>query len=135
VFRDFELKADIVQEPNSNSGVVFHTEWQIKNFLEKGQQVQVATDPGQARRTGSLYHLQDVLKGDAAKPGEPYTLHILVQGKRVQVRVDGRKLVDYVEPDEMKLSWERRRLSSGALALEAHGGRTHYRSVRVRPLP
>src|SRR4051812_25938655 len=55
-FKNFELKVDVMTEPNSNGGVYIQTAFQEKGFPNKGFEIQVNntynTDP---RKTGSIY--------------------------------------------------------------------------------
>src|SRR5882762_5687601 len=40
-FKDFELKVDVMTEPNSNGGIYFHTEYQETSWPRKGFECQV----------------------------------------------------------------------------------------------
>ena len=132
-FRDFELKVDVMTEPGSNGGIYFHTGWQGKGWPGRGFEVQVnnsyTRDP---RRTGSLYGIQDITEVPA-KDNEWFTVHVTVWGKHVTVSVDGRQVVDWVEP----ASASGRVLDRGTFALQGHdpGSTVHYRNIRVKPLP
>ena len=132
-FRDFELKVDVMTKPGSNGGIYFHTAWQDRGWPGRGFEVQVNNsykrDP---RRTGSLYGLQDITEAPA-KDNEWFTVHVTVWGKHVTVSVDGRQVVDWVEP----ASASGRVLDRGTFALQGHdpGSTVHYRNIRVKPLP
>jgi hypothetical protein len=137
-FKDFELKVDVRTEPEANGGVFFHTQYQEKGLVAKGFEVQVnnsdSTDP---LRTGSLYKMQNVTEAPA-KDGQWFTLHVVVEGKRVTVDVGGRKLVDWTEPNRPQPPSDRpgRVLSSGTFALQGHDERStvYYRNIYVKPL-
>jgi hypothetical protein len=66
-------------------------------------------------------------------------MHITVRGKRIVVKVDGKTIVDYTEPDDIKPARGGfdRRLTSGTFALQAHdpGSKVHFRRIAVKPLP
>ena len=68
-----------------------------------------------------------------------FPLYIKVAGKHVTTRVDGKPVADYVEEphSQRKPGLEERLLGSGTFALQGHdpGSETHFRSIRVRPLP
>ena len=137
-FKDFELKVDVMTKPNSNGGIFFHTEYQNEGWPAKGFEAQVnntyADDP---RKTGSLYGIVDVLEAPA-KDDLWFTEHVIVKGKRVIIKVDGKTLVDWTEPESPR-DTERRPaqvVSSGTIALQGHdpGSTVHYKNIRIKPL-
>jgi len=138
-FRDFELKVDVMAEPNSNGGIYFHTQYQDQGWPAKGFEVQACNDSYRRdpRKTGSLYKMQDV-KESLIKDGEWFTMHIIVQGKHVVVNVNDKKVVDWTEPQPPNPPSDMpgRMIDSGTLALQGHDPRStvHYKSIRVKPL-
>ncbi len=143
-FKNFELKADVLTQPRCNSGVFFHTRFQPVGFPNQGFEVQVnntALGEGtyrERKKTGSLYGVRNVYKA-FARDNEWLQLHVVVTGKRVEVRLNGMLLVDYVEPDPPVADSEGRGrfLQHGTFALQGHdpGSRVAYRNLLVRPLP
>ena len=143
-FRNFELEVEAKTTHATNSGVYFHTQYQAKDFPAHGFEVQICNtcpdEPGYAgrKKTGSLYAVRNVYK-QLVNDNEWFKINILVQGKRVQVRLNGTLVVDYIEPAVPVLSDEFRQrvLSHGTFALQGHDETTGvvFRSVRVRPLP
>ena len=129
-FKDFELKVDVLTKPGANSGVYVRTAYQDTGFPSKGYEVQVNNSHSDWRRTGSLYAVQDVR--EAGRDNEWFTIHTIVRGRRVQVMIDGRQVVDYTEPDSA-----RTRLTGGTIALQGHdpASEVHYRNIMIRPLP
>lgn len=138
-FRDFELKVDVMAEPHSNGGVYFHTQYQDKDWPDKGFEVQVcnASYRWDTRKTGSLYKMQDIKKSPV-KDGEWFTMHIIVQGKHVVVNVNAKKAVDWTEPEKPNPPSDMpgRVIDSGTFALQAHdrSSTVHYKNIRVKPL-
>jgi hypothetical protein len=144
-FKNFELEAEVKTEPGANSGIYFHTQYQDRDWPNKGYEAQInnsfAPDP---RRTGSLYGVSDV-KDPPTKDNEWFKYNIKVDGKHIVLKLDDKTVVDYTEPDEPpKFQGRDRKLSDGTFALQAHpkakdtaenGGRTFFRSVKVRRLP
>lgn len=128
-FKDFEFKADVMTKPSANSGIFIRTSFQDTDWPSKGYEVQVNNSHSDWRRTGSLYAVQDVR--EAGRDNEWFTMHIIVRGRRVQVLVDGRQVVDYTEPDGAPT-----RLTGSTIALQGHdpGSEVHYRNVMIRPL-
>ena len=96
-FKNFEFKADVMTTPGSNSGIYFHTEYQEKSWPAKGYEVQVNNSHTDWRRTGSLYGIDDV-KEVSVKDNEWFTEQVIVQGKRVIIKVNDKTVVDYTEP-------------------------------------
>jgi len=137
-FKNFEFKTQVMTTPGSNSGIYFHTEYQEKSWPAKGYEVQVNNSHTDWRRTGSLYSIQDV-REQVVKDNEWYTEHIIVQGKRVQIKINDKTVVDYTEPDNLKREGGNagRVISSGTFALQGHDpkSKVFYKDLLVKPLP
>src|SRR5579863_9485062 len=77
LFRDFELKVDVLTLPGANGGVYIDTEFLDKGFPLKGFEVQVnntyVRDP---RKTGSLYQVKDN-GAEVAKDNQWFTEYIV----------------------------------------------------------
>lgn len=132
-FTDFHFKADVKTAPGANSGIYFHTAYQEEGWPATGYEAQVNnTYEGDPRRTGSLYGISDITEAPAADD-EWFTQHIIVQGRRIIIRIDDRVVVDFEETDPSG----GRRLDRGTFALQAHdpGSRVLYRNIKVRRLP
>jgi hypothetical protein len=137
-FDDFELKVDVMTKPGANSGIYFHTEYQEEGWPSKGYEVQINNSyEGDPRRTGSLYAVDDV-KEVLADDNEWFTMHIRVEGRDIQVNVDGETVVDYTEPENVDRSDDMsgRVLSSGTIALQGHDPDSvvHFKNIYVKPL-
>jgi hypothetical protein len=136
-FKNFHFKADVKTEPNSNAGIYFHTKYQDSGWPKYGFECQVnlsyKSDP---RKTSSLYSVKDVLE-PAAKDNEWYTQEILVVGKKITLKVNGKTLVEYVEPDDQKAGSDfTRKIDEGTFALQAHdpGSKVYFKNLRVKRL-
>ena len=137
VFKDFELKVDVMTKPNSNGGIYFHTAVQEEGWPAKGFEVQVNNSHKDWRRSGGLYAVDDV-KDPPTKDGEWFTEHIVVEGNRVRIYLDGKQVVDWTQPEDWTPAenMEGRVISSGAFALQGHdpGSTVYYKNIRVKPL-
>lgn len=73
------------------------------------------------RRTASLYAIQD-LKEVFVKDDQWFTMHIIVKGKNIQVKINNQLVNDYTEPESptRPKGMEERLLSSGTIALQGH---------------
>jgi len=137
-FKNFEFKAQVMTMPNSNSGIYFHTQFQTEGWPGKGYEVQVNNTHGDWRKTGGLYAIEDV-KEAPAKDNEWFTEHIIVQGKKITVMVNGKTTVEYTEPEnpERPESMAQRLISSGTFALQGHDpvSKVYYKEIMVKVLP
>src|SRR5262245_51142993 len=147
-FRNFELKVEVMARANSNGGVYVLTEYQEKggnvrasgDFPSKGFEIQVnnsySRDPV---KTGSLYHVQDVTEAPA-KDDEWFTMHIIVKGQSINVKVNDKQTVDWTQTAD----WNGGREGSGrvmgtaggTIALQAHdpNSTVYYKNIRIKPL-
>lgn len=132
-FRNFELEVEALTRPGANSGVFFHTRWQDEGWPAHGYEAQVNSTHGDEIKSGSLY---GVVKVNPAPTVDDrwYVMNVRVVGRRITVKIDGRTVVDWLEPEGTSGA---RRLSSGTFALQAHdpASEVRYRAVRVKPLP
>jgi len=136
-FKNFEFKADVMTEPGSNSGMYIHTEYQENGWPRKGYEIQVNNTHSDWRKTGSIYAVQDV-RDAPANDNEWYTQHIIVQGKRITVKVNGKTVNDWTEPEGFSSEgWPGRKLTSGTFALQGHDPKSvvYYKNIMVKPLP
>jgi len=137
-FKNFEWKADVMTTQGSNSGMYFHTEFQEKGWPAKGYEVQVNNTHGDPKKTGGLYSIKDVFQAPA-KDDEWFTQHIIVQGKHVIVKVNGKTLTDYTEPEnpERPKDMAGRLISSGTIALQGHDpkSKVFYKNIMIKALP
>lgn len=143
-FENFELSAEVMTKPGANSGVYFHTSWQEPGWPSQGFEVQVNNSQKQHgdylenKMTGSLYGIRNTYK-TPARDNEWFMMTVTVRQPRVQIRVNGVLVVDYVEPifplpeGAPKLN----QLGRGTFALQAHDpdSTTLYRNLRVTRLP
>ncbi|MPZ17565.1 MAG: DUF1080 domain-containing protein [Luteitalea sp.] len=137
-FENFEFKADVMTTPGSNSGMYFHTAYQDEGWPKAGFEIQVNNSHTDPKRTGSLYNIQDNYEAPA-KDDEWFTQHIIVQGTRVLVKVNGKDVTDYTEPESSDTPSKEAgsRLSRGTFALQGHDpqSKVFYKNIMVKPLP
>ena len=136
-FKDFEFKADVMTKPKANSGIYFHTRFQLGGWPEFGYEVQVNHSHIDPKKSGGLYGIKDVYKSPA-KDNVWQTCHIIVRGKRIIVKVDGKKVTDFTEPDEYTppKAFPHRKLAHGTFCLQAHDpvSKVLYKNIKVKPL-
>lgn len=135
--KDFHFVAEVMTTPGSNAGIYFHTRYQPNDWPKYGYECQVNVSHTDPKRTSSLYGVEDVAD-PGLKDNEWYTQEIIVRGKHVQLKVNGRTLVDYTEPEDKQAdsSQFERRLGEGTFALQAHDpkSKVYFRNLRVKKL-
>ena len=137
-FKNFEFKAKVMTEPGANSGIFFHTAYLEEGWPSKGYEVQVNQTHGDWRKTGSLYSFDDV-KEVYVEDNEWYTEHIIVQGDKVTIKVNGKTVVEYDESEDKDRPENAgdKKIDSGTFALQAHDPKSviYYKDIMVKPLP
>lgn len=124
--KNFHFSADVKVESGSNAGIYFHTRYQAEGWPKYGYECQVNVSHKDPKKTSSLYAVENIdaktLAENGIQDGEWYTQEIIVRGRRVQLKVNGKTMVDYTEPENKEAfnaSFERR-LGEGTIALQAH---------------
>lgn len=128
-FKNFEWKATVMTTPGSNSGMFIHTAYQETGWPSKGYEIQVNATHTDWRKTSSIYAVQDI-KEAAHKDNEWFTQHIIVQGKKITVKVNDKVINEYTVD-------ENGRLSSGTVAIQGHDpkSKVFYKDIMVKILP
>lgn len=138
-FKNFHLKLEVKTFPKANSGVYFHTEYQEKGWPAKGFEAQVNATHTDRKKTGGLYNVKDVMDNAANKDGEWFVYEVIVEGKKVTLKVDGNVTTEWEQPDGWKgpEKMPGRVLDHGTIALQGHdpGSKVLYKSVAIKPLP
>jgi hypothetical protein len=146
-FRNFELKVDVMTRQGANGGVYVLTELQeagenvraTGRFPSKGFEIQVNNSHTDRIRTGSLYHVSDILDESPAKDDEWFTEHIIVKGDTITVNVNDRQVVKWTQPADWNGGREgagRRIAGPGTIALQCHDPKStvYYKNIRIKPL-
>jgi len=128
-FKNFEFKVTVMTKPGANSGIFIHTAYQEEGWPSKGYEIQVNNSHTDWRRTGSIYAVQDV-KEAPAKDNEWFTEHIIVQGKKITVKINDKVINELTTGDDS-------RLSAGTIALQGHDPKSEvfYKDVMIKLLP
>jgi hypothetical protein len=146
-FRDFELKVDVMTRAGSNGGIYVLTEYEetggivraTGRFPSKGFEIQVNNSHTDRVRSGSLYHVADVLDDSPAKDDEWFTEHIVVKGDTIAVSVNGREVTRWTQPADWNGGREgpgRKITGPGTIALQGHDPKSvvYYRNIRIKPI-
>lgn len=136
-FKNFELKVEVMTQPNSNGGIYFHTRYQDNDWPRGGFECQVNNTHGDWKKTGSIYDIANIAATPYTQDGKWWTQHIIVQGNKVTVMIDGKKLLEYTEPPGTQAGKPfERKLGEGTFALQAHDPNSivMYKNIRVKRL-
>ncbi len=139
-FINFELKAEVLCKPNSNSGIFFHTTFHpTEHFLDYGYEAQVNNTHKNKNKTGGLFAVEDLTESPV-KDDEWFEYYIKVEGKRILIKINGETTLDYTEPENAERNELRKgRLlnpEGGLIAVQAHdpGSVVYFRNIRIREL-
>ncbi len=142
-FKNFELKIVSRGGAHSNSGIFFHTDFSERDsnrHLAKGYEVQLNNTNTDKRKTGSLYQIVDLDKSPVDDT-RWFEMHIIINGKHIAVNIDGRRVVDYTEPENPDRPANRKLRvldpNGGAIAIQAHDADStwYFKEVRIKRLP
>ncbi len=136
-FKNFHFIAEVKTTPGSNAGIYFHTRYQANNWPKYGFECQVNVSHRDPKKTSSLYSVVNVAD-PGVKDDEWYTQEIIVKGKNVVLKVNGKTMVDYTEPDNQAAASKQfeRVLGEGTFALQAHDpdSKVYFKNLRVKKL-
>ena len=132
-FTNFHFKAKVKTMPKSNSGIYFHTKFLKSGWPNKGYEAQVNNTQSDPKKTGGLYNVKDNFEAPV-KDNEWFDYEIIVKDKNIVVKINGKTITDYTEPDD--LDRPERQLSSGTFALQAHDpvSKVLYKDLMVKKL-
>lgn len=132
-FKNFIFEADVMTLPNSNSGIFIHTSWQESGWPSHGYECQVNNSMSDPQRTGGLYNTVKINPAPA-EDNKWFHYRIQVEGRKVDIHIDDKHVVDYTEPENKEGTIK---LSSGTFALQAHdpNSTVFYKNIRVKVLP
>ncbi|MET7365915.1 ThuA domain-containing protein [Streptomyces sp. NPDC005566] len=135
-YTSYSLKLDWRQAGDDNSGVFvgFPASDDPWSAVDNGYEIQIDATDSADRTTGSVYGFKsaDLPARDAAlnPPGEWNTYEIRVEGERLQVFLNGRKINDFTQTDPA------RSLQQGHIGLQNHGtgDDVSFRNIRIKEL-
>jgi hypothetical protein len=134
-YKNFTLSLELRTTQGGKGAVWFHTD----PALNKGYQVAINNDrddPEWWRMSGSLVSVRNLTKS-FVKENDWFTMDITVEGKAVSVFINGRSVVEYIEPAApfRTAAYASSLLSSGTFAVVSEGkGELQFRCIRVKIL-
>jgi hypothetical protein len=151
-YGNFDLQLEWKIAPNGNSGIIYMVKEvpEAKNTYNTGPEMQVLDNDGHAdgkipsHRAGALYDLVTPPDGAVKPVGEWNQARVLVQNGRIEHWLNGQKVADSSYGDD---AWRAAvaaskfkdmplfgKASAGHIALQDHGDRVWYRSIKIKPL-
>ncbi|MEU2576414.1 ThuA domain-containing protein [Streptomyces anulatus] len=135
-YKSYSLKLDWRQAGDDNSGVFvgFPASDDPWSAVNNGYEIQIDATDTPDRTTGAVYGYKsaDLAARDAAlnPPGEWNTYEIRVEGERLQLFLNGRKINDFTNTDPA------RSLQQGHIGLQNHGDGddVSFRNIRIKEL-
>jgi hypothetical protein len=138
-WKNFHLKAMVMTRPHANSGIYFHTKYQEEGWPSQGFEAQVNQTQSDRKKTGGLYAVKDVMDTPPAADNQWFLYEIIVDGKHVTIKIDGKVTTDWTEPTPPTPppSMSGRFLQHGTIALQGHDpdSETHYKDITIKALP
>jgi hypothetical protein len=135
-FKNFDLKVEVMTGPESNGGIYFHTKYQPQGWPQAGFECQVNNTHSDWKKTGSIYDVANTGL-TAAQDDKWWTQEIIVEGNKVTVKVDGKTVLQYIEPPGVQAGKDfARKLGEGTFALQGHDPKSvvRYKNIRVKRL-
>ena len=135
VFRNFNLRLDVMARVRSNGGVYIMTEFQDTGFPQKGFEVQLNNSHTDRVRTASLYHVVD-LSNIPGKDDEWMPMEIDVQNMTITISLKGEQLIKWTQPADWTTNYDtrERRIGPGTIAFQAHDPNSvsAYANIRIK---
>src|SRR6056297_2321826 len=97
-FENFHFKCDVMTTPGSNAGIYFHTKYQPTGWPKHGYECQVNVSHKDPKKSSSLYGVVNV-DDPGVEDNEWYTQEIIVKGSKVVLKINGKTMVEYEEPE------------------------------------
>jgi hypothetical protein len=122
-FADYVLKVDFRSAADTNSGVFLRTPMVPKNPAGDCYELNIAEPAVSPFATGSFVGRQ---KATAVEPSNDWrTFIVKAEGGHFSVSLDGRSVLDYVDP---------RPLARGHIGLQFNKGQIAFRNIKLKPL-
>lgn len=127
---DCELSVDFRADAKTNSGVFLRTQPSPADVTMDCIELNIAP-PDNPFPTGSLVQRLKLEPADLDKqlgtfdPAQWHTYHIRMSGDKIEIRLDGKKIVEYTDDSGLR---------HGHISLQHNEGRVEFKNVRLRPL-
>ena len=150
-YSDFVLRFEFKLSPGANNGLAIRAPLQSGSLAYEGMELQILDNPGAREKYenklrpnqyhGAIYNIAAPNKIDDLlnPPGEWNTQEVIALGRRIVVRVNGRKIVDYdlnsiTDPKILRKHPGILR-ASGHIGFLGHNDEVFFRNLRIKELP
>lgn len=132
-FKNFEFQVDVYTEPESSSGIYFHTRYKENGDPTYGYEAQINTSSNEESKTGSLVGVEE-LDSTPHNDNEWFNYYIKVNDNSVTVKVNGEIVNEFTEDTNDK---DAARLEWGTIGFQSSGSdsRVNLRNPMIRILP
>ena len=127
-FKNFGFKAHVTHSEGAKASLWIHSD---ANF-EKGYSIFIGKPADDHRRSGSLASVRNLYRPSSSS----FDLEVKVEGKRIVVMIDGRRVVDYLEPAAPYRTAVNaaQLLSSGPIGFRAENGTLNVANAAITTL-
>lgn len=146
-YADFILRLEIKIPPGGNNGIAVRSPLEKGNVAYSGTEIQVLDDPHPMYATikpyqhhGSVYGVVPAKPGALKPAGEWNVQEIVVRGRKIQVTLNGRTIVD-ADLDEATKNGPADgkphpglARKSGYVGFLGHGSPVEFRNIRIKEL-
>ena len=141
-YDDFKLELDFRMSPGSNSGVFFRAPY-VDNPVYKSLEVQLLDDYAKKHAkledwqlNGGIYKIKAPAKQVSKKAGEWQKMVLLCIGPKVQVTLNGERIIDIDLNDHLDKAKKFPGVKGrkGAIGLQNHNTRVDFRNMRITEL-
>jgi hypothetical protein len=136
--KDFELRLEYRQQPQSNSGIGIRYDKFTGPAKTRpsyaGYEIQLLDDGNKkpdAKSTGSLYRYVAAKKSAAKPAGEWNELVVECRGPKIKITLNGEVVQDV---DQSTIPEIAKKPLKGHIALQNHGGGADFRNIKLKKL-
>jgi len=127
-FDDFEIYYEYKTEKDTNSGLYLRGRYEIQIFDDFGQKPSPETN-------GAIYSLTAPSENASKKPGEWQSVFATIHGRKVNVWLNGKHVVDNFEVKHATgLSLDQEEAKPGPILIQGNHGSVEFRHVLIKPM-
>ena len=136
-FKNFHFSCEAKSTQGSFAGILFHVRGDPATPKNYGFMVGINTSNEATNKTGTLWNVKHI-KQSPVKDEEWFLQEIIVKGKQVIVKVNGKIMVDYNEsaPKKKNTPQTNKLLGEGTFVLSGRSMNrsTYFRNIKVKRL-
>jgi len=122
-FADYILKCDFRSSLKTNSGIFLRTPLKPHDVTHDCYELNIAGDGVSPYSTGSFVNRKKAAAGLHSTKWQRY--EVLAQGGHFVVKLDGKVVLDYLDPKPVR---------RGHIGLQLNSGKVEFRNIKLKPL-